>query len=581
MKISERCGRIRKLLALFLSLLLCGWCLPLKAELYIIVVDTSGSMLEPVSKTDPRIRMPIVQEALARYLLALPEGAQVRLISFNKGIITDKEFTITDSDSYRPLAEWVQGLAQEAQSGKETYLWTTLDYALRIATEFAEANAGDVAYVRVLTDGLDTEKKTTFDEVLNKYPLVDGQSIRGDLVILGDIEMAVVARPGFNITRSPDFADIFPPVIQWNPRTVRVRVPVSFFDNSETTFVNYDWAINGQPIGTQKAPTFLFKEPGRYQVTLQATAEGGRQVSATQTIRVLPTDLTADFVIPSRGVIAGRPVTFLARPAGQPETYQWSINGQLVSENRDLTHTFDAAGPVEITLTTTDVFGNSVTNSVKVEVLPPPPPPEVAIVAERIGGPAPLTTTFAIRSSQPVASVIWDFGNGMTSDEPTTTFTFTQDGSYQVTAKVAFQDPDLPPVVVSQTIQVGDQLPWWVWTLIVAITLFLLGLIFRGREPRVDGIVRGRREVDLSKYAAKGELNVPLNAFDINAQGDLHLRFIGSYRRPTVRAYLTHEVAKIGSRRYRPGEQFELRRQTRIILNNGEMLEYLNPRLKE
>ncbi len=565
---------------MLLSFLL-GCCTLLRAELYVIVVDTSGSMLEPVSPQDARIRMPVVQEALGRYLLALPEGAQVRLISFNKGIITDKEFTLSDTDSYRPLALWVQGLATEAKTGKETYLWTSLDYALAIATKFVEENPGDIAYVRVLTDGLDTEKKTTFEEVLDKYPQVDGQSIRGDLVILGDIELAVTSRPGFEISRSPDFADIFPPVIQWNPRTVRVRVPVTFFDNSETTYTSYDWAINGQPIGSQKAPTFVFKEEGRYQITLRALADAGRQVSATQTLRVLPTDLTAEFLLPAREVIAGRPLTFLARPGGQPESYQWSINGQPLSTERDLSHTFAEPGQYELSLTTTDVHGNTATNTATIQVQPPPPPPQVAITADRIGGSAPLTTTLSIRSNQPIQSVLWDFGNGMTSTDPQTTFTWVEDGTYSVTAKVTFADPEVPPVIVSQTFQVGGELPWWVWVLAAAAALFLLGVIFRGREPIVDGVVRGRREVDLAKYAAKAELNIPLNDFDLNAAGDLHLRFIGSYRRPTARAFLTHEVAKIGSRRYRPGEQFELRRQTRIILNNGDMLEYTNPRLKE
>src|SRR5438876_250105 len=76
------------------------WCaIPCLASDYVLVVDTSGSMIGPISVRDSRVRINVVQTALKDFFSRLPPDNRVYLLSFNTGIASEQEAYIrSDGD---------------------------------------------------------------------------------------------------------------------------------------------------------------------------------------------------------------------------------------------------------------------------------------------------------------------------------------------------------------------------------------------------------------------------------------------------------------------------------------------------
>ena len=97
----------------------------------------------------------------------------------------------------------------------------------------------------MLTDGEDNERVTTLDKVLSRFPLVDGEHIRGNLVILGDFELKTkLALPegAFTITKSVTWSDISRPVVLWFPPNLRRATRCASWI-ARSIYGDYEWLI--------------------------------------------------------------------------------------------------------------------------------------------------------------------------------------------------------------------------------------------------------------------------------------------------------------------------------------------------
>lgn len=394
---------------------------------FVIVVDVSGSMAEPISRQDKRVRVTVVQEALRQYLPALPTGSRVDLIAFSTGIISEKQLILKDQSDVAQALIWVDSLEDEARKNGSTHLWTTLRHGLAVASRYSTENPDQPVTVRVLTDGEDMEKKTTLDAVLQEFVTVlDGEKIRSNLVLLGDMELKTklsLPEGAFETTKNPAWEVLFPPIVLWAPAEPKIGEEVRLFENNtKSIYKDYQWQVDGVVAGKEKVLAWQFKESRIYRVTLKVTGLQGTQNSATVLLRVNePDKLTVDFVPSTSQPEPGEEVRFIGRCNGKDSRFTWFVNSNQVATSQDLIFRFDKEGAQEIKLVARDAAGGS---GVKVQTLIVK---EQALTAS-IKGPAETvsgrTAQFVGEIAGPCASIEWDFGDGTTSVERNPQHTF-------------------------------------------------------------------------------------------------------------------------------------------------------------
>jgi PKD repeat protein len=400
-------------------------CFQACASDYVIVVDTSGSMTEAISKSDPRIRITTVQQALANYLKTLPRDSRVYLLSFNTGIRSEKEFILRADNDLQAALAWVSGLGNETRTGGNTHLWTTLQRALEIATAYAKQNADQTVVVRALTDGMDNEGKTSLDAVLGRFPLLDGKSIRANLVLLGDLEVKLKqAREGFEIEKKTVWTDLFPPVIQWKPAPVIVGQETSFYDNSQSVYQNYEWLIDGKSVGNQKVFTHRFAQAGRYRLKLVAVGTSGLRTYSEVDVQVVENDLTVDFVVSQSEIEPNQEVKFFSRVTGKPSSFSWSVDGKESATQQDFTAKFETEGDREVKLVVRDAFGKTASRVRTVRVKEPEVVVSFKAPKDVMTGQA---AQFVNECTGNIANFEWDFGDGQKSNERHPTHAYKND----------------------------------------------------------------------------------------------------------------------------------------------------------
>jgi PKD repeat protein len=134
----------------------------------------------------------------------------------------------------------------------------------------------------------------------------------------------------------------------------------------------YDWQFNDEAPGLsanvpeeKKAAVVKHTFPFgcRYRVALTVFAESGASAGTDQTLRVgTPAPPVAEALVQTASPAAGSPVTFLAfveDPAEVQDT--WSFGDGTEAYGEEPEHTYAAPGSYEVSLTATDVCGESTT----------------------------------------------------------------------------------------------------------------------------------------------------------------------------------------------------------------------------
>jgi PKD repeat protein len=394
---------------------------------FVIVVDVSGSMTDPVGRHDKRVRITVVQDALRQYLPALPAGSRIDLIAFNTGIVAEKEVILKDDKDLSEALAWVDSLPSKTPRKAQTYLWTTLRHALQIASRYSKEQPTQPVTVRALTDGEDNENVTTLDNVLQEFlPLLDGEKIAGNLVLLGDLELKTkltLPEGAFETTKNPTWEVLFPPIVLWAPAEPKIGEEVRLFENNtRSIYKDYEWQVDGTAVGKEKVLTWQFTEARSYRVTLKVTGLQGTKNSATVLVRVKErVKLVVDFVASTAQPEPRKEVKFIGRCSGQGVTFAWFVNSNQVANTQDLIFRFDQEGKYDVKLVALDAVGSSGVRSQTIQV-------KEQILTASIKGPGEVVSgreaQFAGEITGPCTAVEWRFGDGTTSAERNPQHTF-------------------------------------------------------------------------------------------------------------------------------------------------------------
>jgi gliding motility-associated-like protein len=228
-----------------------------------------------------------------------------------------------------------------------------------------------------------------------------------------------------------------------SPNVLCANNTATFQNTNSPTPTGFDWDMNGD--GNNDASTgnssFLFATPGTYHPTLTIHYGNNCSVTSTQNtpIQVLP-ELIADFMADTTsGCSLPFDVSFTntSQPSGNV-TYEWLINGAVVSTAQHLHHTFDAFGNYTVQLIARNNAGceETLVRQNYISIAPPSitfNTPNTLCTEEIVE-----ITSFSLTSPDSIATWSWDFdGDGVEdSNLEIPDYTYSQTGTYEVSLSV-------------------------------------------------------------------------------------------------------------------------------------------------
>lgn len=220
------------------------------------------------------------------------------------------------------------------------------------------------------------------------------------------------------------------------PDTVCQGAPVRFTNTSSPATASSFWRFGDGTTSTQISPTKIYNATGRFIVKL-VNDFGACKDSITKPIYVTPQPTASfNYSAPPTGCTLPVNVSFTSTSAGTV-SYQWNFGDGSNSTAANPTHTYNAYGSYNVRLIIKNARG--CTDTIIKDSI-------VAIVPVQINGLndlphhgcIPFTDTFSapISSPEPVATYLWNFGDGNTSTQPSPVHTYSNEGSYTVTLSV-------------------------------------------------------------------------------------------------------------------------------------------------
>ena len=272
-----------------------------------------------------------------------------------------------------------------------------------------------------------------------------------------------LVRPG--VIQPPNGAP--KPAFFFSPTQPREGDTVSFDASGSTDdgqIVSYQWSFGDGESGTGVRASHTYEASGQYAVVLTVTDDRGNTASTTPVpIVVQPTgDPLAAFAVSPTDPMAGQQVNVNAsasRPAlgRRIVSYEWDFgDGSGTESGLTASHTYSTPGNYIITLLVTDDLGK--TDAASQDVVVKSSGPQAAFTITPASPTVGVSVTFnasgtIAQSGRTITSYQWDFGDGSTGSNVTTSKTYTVAGTYTVTLLV--KDSAGQTGTISRTITVN------------------------------------------------------------------------------------------------------------------------------
>ncbi|MDX1905652.1 MAG: PKD domain-containing protein [Bacteroidia bacterium] len=215
---------------------------------------------------------------------------------------------------------------------------------------------------------------------------------------------------------------------------------IRFFDltTGDYAATAWKWYFGDGDSSLLQNPVHTYPATGTYSVTLIVYNAYGCSDTLVKPEYIDLTRPAAAFGQGSDVVCPGTPLQFmdLSVPDYPITTWSWNFGDGNTGTGPNPSHTFTMPGIYTVTLTITNIFGCTDSESGLVEVLRPP----VAryTVPDRDGC-APFTTTMTNTSQSfiaPIVAYFWDFGDGTNAATASPVHTWANPGTYTVQLRV-------------------------------------------------------------------------------------------------------------------------------------------------
>ncbi len=212
-----------------------------------------------------------------------------------------------------------------------------------------------------------------------------------------------------------------------------VRLEDITITDQETLILDYFWQIEDNTFRNE-AVSYIFDEPGEYDVSLTLDYLNLCSNTVTKTITILP-PINADF---ENTQACDNNITFFTDLSTVQEdsivSRTWNFAGLGSANGREAQFEFPEAGEYDITLTVLSARGciEQVTKTVVVE-----PAPVAAFIPSSTFGPPPFNVFFENTSSDDARQFIWSVDDEViSSDSEDFEYTFNEIAIYDVTLTV-------------------------------------------------------------------------------------------------------------------------------------------------
>ena len=202
------------------------------------------------------------------------------------------------------------------------------------------------------------------------------------------------------------------------------NLDVQFTDQSTGAITSYAWQFGDGGTSDQQNPAHTYAAPGTYTVTLTVGDASGATNTATQQVSV-SAPVEANFT----AQVTDLTVQFTSTSTGDIAQYNWNFGDGNTSTEQNPTHTYAAPGSYPVTLMVISTSGVGDDQGQMVDVSAP-------LQANFAAQPNNLDVQFTDQSTGTVNSYFWQFGDGGTSDQPSPSYTYAADGTYQVTLTI-------------------------------------------------------------------------------------------------------------------------------------------------
>ena len=238
------------------------------------------------------------------------------------------------------------------------------------------------------------------------------------------------------------------------PASVCLGAPASFSITSNPVPTKVLWRFGDGTTSAQFNPSKVYNTPGTYTVTLYSTFSSCvDSVSKTIVVGAKP---VVDFSSPKSNSCKPPLTVTFNNTSGSYVSANWTFGdgGTSNSAAASVTHTYNASGSNDVTLSVTDSKGctNSITRPSFVNIFGPNVSIDNAPSGLCVG--QSFSPNAAVGTVDPVASYLWDFGDGATSTSANPTHSYATSGVK--TLKVTITTGDGCAATASAVIKVGD-----------------------------------------------------------------------------------------------------------------------------
>ena len=216
---------------------------------------------------------------------------------------------------------------------------------------------------------------------------------------------------------------------------------VTFTDTSTESPTSWAWDFDGDgnTDSTVQNPSFTYTTNGTYTVSLTATGVGGTDTETKTGLISVFDPVVADFSGTPLAGLAPLDVTFTDATTGNPTSWAWDFDGDMVTDStvQNPTYQYASPGNYNVTLTATGPGGtDSETKTAYVAVAGP----VVAdFTVDMTSNYLSQAFSFTDTSTGTISSWAWDFDGDMMTDSTAQNpmFTYGASGTYTVTLSVS------------------------------------------------------------------------------------------------------------------------------------------------